>query len=182
MTCIIGLVDKGNVYMDGDSAGVAGLSITTRIDEKVFVKGPFIMGFTSSFRMGQLLHYKLEVPKQEVSQTDMEYMVTDFIDAVRRCFADNGFGKMAERSDNEGGTFIVGYNQKIYTIYDDFQVGESIHGYDSVGCGSDLALGSLYSTKGKQPEARVKMALEAASTFSAGVTPPFLILKQLKKK
>lgn len=51
MTAIVGLVEKGNVYIGGDSAGVAGLSISIRGDEKVFKVGPFIMGFTSSFRM-----------------------------------------------------------------------------------------------------------------------------------
>jgi hypothetical protein len=36
MTCIVGLVDKGDVYIGGDSAGVAGLSLSIRADEKVF--------------------------------------------------------------------------------------------------------------------------------------------------
>lgn len=64
MTCIVGLVDKGSIYMGGDSAGVAGLSVTTRADEKVFLNGPFIMGFTTSFRMGQILRYKFVPPDQ----------------------------------------------------------------------------------------------------------------------
>lgn len=181
MTCIVGLVDKGNVYMGGDSAGVGGLSITIRDDEKVFVNGPFIMGFTTSFRMGQLLRYKFKVPQQTTDQTDMEYMVTTFIDAVRKCFAENGYGKMADRDHNKGGTFLVGYKGNLYAIHDDFQVGKPNLQYDAVGCGEDIALGSLYSTKGKKPEERVKLALEAASKFSAGVAPPFVLVKQMKK-
>jgi ATP-dependent protease HslVU (ClpYQ) peptidase subunit len=178
MTCIVGLVEKGTVYLAGDSAGVAGLSITIRADEKVFSNGPFIFGFTSSFRMGQLLRYKFSPPKQTVHQDDMTYMVTDFIDAVRSCFAHNGFG---DKDATSGGTFLVGYNGKLYTIQSDYQVGLTTDTFDAVGCGADLALGSLHSTSTKKPEERLKMALEAASHFNAGVAAPFIFLKQTKK-
>lgn len=177
MTCIVGLVDKGNVYIGGDSAGVAGLSITIRSDEKVFANGPFIMGFTTSFRMGQLLRYKFDPPKQTVSTDDMKYMVTDFIDAVRKCFADNGFG-----DKSTGGSFLVGYNGKLYSVDSDFQVGIPSLAYDTCGCGSDIALGAMYATSSKKPEDRVKIALEAAATFSGGVAPPFTMVKLVKTK
>lgn len=181
MTCIVGLVDKGTVYMGGDSAGVGGLSITIRADEKVFVNGPFIMGFTSSFRMGQLLQYKLKVPQQTTDQDDMRYMVTSFIDAVRKCFAENGYGNMADKTNNSGGTFLVGYKGNLYTIHGDFQVGKSHLPFNAVGCGDDIALGSLFSSVGKKPEQRVELALKAASQFSAGVAPPFTLIKMAKK-
>lgn len=172
MTCIVGLVDKGDVYIGGDSAGVAGLSISIRADEKVFVNGPFIMGFTTSFRMGQLLRYKFHPPKQTTDQDDMAYMVSDFIDAVRRCFKENDYG-----APGQGGTFLVGYNGKLYTVAGDFQVGMAMDNYDSVGCGDDIAKGSLYSSVGLKPEERVQLALKAASQHSAGVAPPFVIAK-----
>jgi len=177
MTCIAALVEGDTVYIGGDSAGVAGLSISIRSDEKVFQNGPFIMGFTSSFRMGQLLRFKFDPPKQTVHQDDYEYMVTDFVDAVRHCFSHNGFG---DKDATVGGTFLVGYKGKLYTIENDHQVGIPSVPYDAVGCGADLALGSLYSTQGSKltPEQRIALALEAASTFSAGVAPPFLIMKQ----
>lgn len=63
MTCIVGLVDQGNVWIGGDSAGVGGYDLMLRADQKVFRNGDFLMGFTSSFRMGQLLRYKLSPPK-----------------------------------------------------------------------------------------------------------------------
>ena len=42
MTCIVGLVEKGNVYIGGDSAGVGGYSLTVRADRKVFRNGDFV--------------------------------------------------------------------------------------------------------------------------------------------
>jgi ATP-dependent protease HslVU (ClpYQ) peptidase subunit len=174
MTCIVGLVHNGDVYINGDSAGVAGLSVSIRADEKVFGNGPFIMGFTTSFRMGQLLRYKLSPPAQTVHQGDMEYMVTSFIDACRQCFAGNGFG---DKDATVGGNFLVGYKGKLYNIESDYQVGIPQTTYDAVGCGSDLALGAMYATEGLNPEQRINAALSAASNFSAGVAPPFTILK-----
>lgn len=156
---------------------MAGLSISIRKDEKVFQNGPFIMGGTTSFRMIQLLRYKFDPPKQTVNTDDMKYMVTDFVDALRQCFHNNGFG---DKDATVGGTFLVGYKGTLYTIASDYQVGIVHCGYDAVGCGSDIALGALHATKGKKPEARIKMALEAASTFSAGVAPPFILIKQTK--
>jgi ATP-dependent protease HslVU (ClpYQ) peptidase subunit len=174
MTAIVGLVDNGDVYIGGDSAGIAGLSISVRADEKVFGNGPFIFGFTSSFRMGQLLRYKFSPPAQTVHQSDMEYMVTSFIDACRQCFSGNGFG---DKDATIGGTFLVGYKGQLYTIEGDYQVGLPACGFDAVGCGTDLALGAMFATEGMNPQERIEVALSAASTFSAGVSAPFTIMK-----
>ena len=175
MTVIVGLVDNGTIYMGGDSAGIAGLSKTIRADEKVFRNGKMLFGFTTSFRMGQLLRYKFSPPEQTIiGQDDMSYMCCSFIDAVRQCFSGNGFG---DKEATNGGTFLVGFNGVLYRIDSDHQVGISTAGYEAVGCGADLALGALHATVGFPPEIRVKRALEAAAAFSAGVSAPFTILK-----
>ena len=174
MTAIVGLIDNGSVYIGGDSCGIAGLSKSIRIDPKVFSNGPFIIGGTSSFRMLQLLRFKFAPPPQTNLQDDYEYMVTHFIDTARQCFASNGFG---DEKAQIGGTFMVGYRGHLYTVEGDYQVGIPAASFDAVGCGSDLCLGSLYATEGLDPEDRINCALAAASTFSAGVAPPFTILK-----
>lgn len=185
MTCIVGLVivglvdkETGTVYIGGDSAGSADTFISIRADEKVFNNGPFIMGFCGSFRMGQLLRYKFDPPRQTVNQDDMKYMVSTFIDSVRKCFGENGFGKTPDKDDNRGCTFLVGYNGKLYTIMSDFQVAQLHDNYYAIGSGADLALGSLYSTVGLKDEDRITIALEAASKFNSAVAAPFVVVKQ----
>jgi ATP-dependent protease HslVU (ClpYQ) peptidase subunit len=179
LTCIVGIKDKGNIYIGGDSAGVdATLSVRIRTDEKVFVNGKFIIGFTTSFRMGQLLRYKFRPPKQKPNQNDMKYMVTSFVDAIIDCFNANGFGSTASDYDHKGGNFLVGYKGTLYNIAEDFQVGISSDLYDAVGCGRDIAIGALYATQGKKPEDRINIALNAAARFSGGVEPPFIIVKK----
>lgn len=172
MTCIVGLVDKGKIYMGADSAGVAGYSLTVRADKKIFKNGPFIMGFTSSFRMGQLLQYSFNPPKRHSDTDVMKYMVTDFIDSVRDCFKNGGFAEK-DKEQESGGTFLVGYEERLFQIHSDYQVGESLKPYDACGCGSKTALGSLASTPGQDPFKRLKLALEVAESYSAGVRSPF---------
>lgn len=180
MTCIVGLEhDNGMVSIGGDSAGVnSWLQIRIRVDEKVFINGPMIFGFTSSFRMGQLLRYSLSIPEQLPSQTDdYKFMCTAFIDAVRKCLKDGGYAKTKD-GEESGGTFLVGYKGKLYRVDDDFQVGRTVRNFEACGCGMDFALGAMVSTMGQpmSAEDRITRALEAAAQFSAGVAPPFLVL------
>ena len=179
MTCIIGLEHEGEVYIGGDSAGVAGYGLTVRADEKVFQNGEFLMGFTTSFRMGQLLRYKLTPPERTPSVDANKFMVVQFIDAVRECLKLGGYAKKQEDAES-GGTFLVGYQGGLFTVESDYQVGRSQLPFDAVGCGKDIALGSMFSTAdapGMTPEQRVIFALEAAERFSAGVRRPFVVLK-----
>ncbi|MCP1755440.1 hypothetical protein [Bradyrhizobium elkanii] len=176
MTCIVGLVNKGTVYIGGDSAGLdSNYSLVVRNDRKVFRSGDFVMGFTSSFRMGQFLAFGFHPNRPRVGVDVMTYMVTDFIDAVRARMKYGGFARTRDSAEY-GGTFLVGYAARLFHISDDYQVGESVHGFDACGCGNAIALGSLRSTRDwNDPKARLLEALGAAETFSAGVRGPFYL-------
>ena len=178
MTCIVGYLDKKTkkVTIGGDSAGVAGLDITIRKDEKVFKVGDFIIGCTSSFRMIQLLRFSFKPP--EIKQKNIyEYMCTDFINAVRECFKNGGYLQKYSDGDEKGGTFLVAHKNRLFRIENDFQVAESLNGIDAVGCGADYALGSLHilTKQNLTPKEKVLKSLETASFFSAGVSKPFVI-------
>lgn len=183
MTCIVGIIDKDRVIIGGDSAGVAGLNVTIRKDTKVFKNGPFIMGFTSSFRMGQLLmSSKFKPPKQKLRQSDYDYMITDFIDCIRTLFKTSGYSKI-NNNEEEGGTFLVGYKGGLYDVQDDFQVGISVAEYNVCGCGVYYAKGSLYTSKNiADATDRVTKALETAAHFSGGVCPPFNYVSMRKSE
>lgn len=175
MTCIVGVVANGRAVIGGDSAGVSGWDLRTRADSKVFRRGPFVMGFTSSFRMGQLLRFRLEAPEHPAGMDDYEYMTTLFVDAVRECLKEGGFARKSEEAES-GGTFIVAYRGALYVVENDYQVGINGDGFAAVGCGDQVAMGSLYATrKHKDPEKRALAALAAAERFSAGVRGPFVV-------
>lgn len=177
MTCIVGVVDGDDVVLGGDSAGVAGHHLMIGTAPKVFRNGLFVMGYTTSFRMGQLLQYAFTPPDQEIETTVMEYMVTGFIPALRTCLSDGGFAKK-DNNVESGGTFLVGYRGRLFEIQDDFQVQEALCGYSVCGCGRDVALGSLHSTRAYSSadmpvRERIFMALEAAQEFGSYVRGPF---------
>lgn len=177
MTAIVGLVHKGGVYIGGDSAGVSGLDLTVRADTKVFHNGPYLFGFTTSFRMGQLIHHALTPPKPKGALE--RFMSTAFIDAVRSCLKDGGWARR-ENEREEGGTFLVGVRGRLFVVHSDYQVGQAADGYAAAGCGDQVALGALYATadSGMKPRKRIKIALQAAERFSAGVRAPFICLGQ----
>lgn len=178
MTCIVGVETDKGVIIGADSAGTGGWSQTIRADEKVWRSGQFIYGFTSSFRMGQLLRYNLSLPRtpeKGAKQAERDrWVTTEFIDAVRTTLKTGGYAKV-ENGVETGGTFLVGWRGTLYKISSDFQVGRSVDGEDAVGSGGDIAMGALFAAKG-DPRKRVKVALEAAALYNAAVAPPFKIL------
>lgn len=201
MTVIVGLKHRtpmgvDRVYLGADSASVGGLDLMVSQVSKLWTKDEWAFGCTTSWRMNQLLRYSLVMPRPKAGQDLMEYMCTDFINAVRACFRDGGF-MLKEKDREEGGTFLVGHKGRLFRVDSDFQVGEAIAEYDAVGCGECYAKGSLYSTAlvmlpepdpAKQqasptqlwvpmdPEVRVYQALACAEQHSAGVRGPHTVV------
>lgn len=174
MTCIVGYVDgEGTVWIAGDDTGTDGWAKTPRLDRKVFRKGEFVIGFTSSYRMGQLIQYTLQIPPHPEGMDDHEYMVVHFVEAVRSCLKEGGYATV-DKEVTTGGNFLVGYRGVLYQIEDDFQVAISKRIFESVGCGSPFALGALamYETF-PVPNATVELilrsAIQVAASFSTGV-------------
>lgn len=187
MTCIVGIESSDGVWIGGDScAGDANWRSSVTAEPKVFVRGSFLIGYTSSFRMGQLLKHSLPEPEHPEGLSDEGFMATKFINAVRKTLKDGGFAKK-ESEVEAGGTFLVGYKGKLYTVYSDYQVLRLRSGYTACGCGEDFATGSLYMTdnigayfgvKSVSAERRIALALETAEENSAGVRGPFTVLFQ----
>ena len=181
MTCIVGLKQNGHVYIGGDSVGVAGYMKSARRDEKVFRNKNFIMGFTSSFRMGQLIRYSFDPPKQtkksKKNSNDMKYMVTTFVDSLRDTLKKGGYAKKLHDVETTG-HFLVGYRGEIYHIESDYQVGIEYDNWCATGAGEEVALGSLYSTHetGMSPVERISTAMASATHHTNVVMPPYVIV------
>lgn len=176
MTCVVALREQGVIYMGCDSAGVGGYTRVNRLDPKIYRVGDqMLIGFTTSFRMGQLLGYSLTLPKHHVDVPVEAWMATDFVNAVRECLKKGGWAEK-EKDQERGGTFLVAYKGRIFEIQSDYQVGERGEPFSAVGCGEDLALGALFAMDVKiPPRFKVELALKAAAAFSAGVYPPFRV-------
>jgi len=179
VTCIVGVETPDGVLLGGDSAGISGWVRTHRADPKVFAHGAgYVIGFTTSFRMGQLIRYA-DLPKPLDRQGDDldRFMATEFVDAVRQVLKDGGWAAR-DKDREDAGTFLAGVNGRLFKIADDYQVGRPLDGYDAAGCGWELALGSLHTTASLTvpPVERVGLALGAAAHHSAAVHGPFTVV------
>ena len=181
MTCIVGLIkiahdDSTKVYIGADSAGSDGYNVTIRVDKKVFKVGEFLFGCTSSFRMIQLLQFSFTPPVHHPDVDVYRYMCTDFVEGVRATLKNGGYTRI-NSNEETGGTFLVGYRGRLFRIDADFQVGESIDPFESVGCGSSYALGALEALRDKHPaDETITQALQIAERRSGGVRGPFHIM------
>ena len=178
MTCIAGFIKDGTVWMGADSLAARGATwhAQTRADSKIFINGHFLIGFTDSYRMGQLLQYSFIPPDRPTGMDVHQYMATHFINRVRKCLELGGY---ASKSDGveEGGEFMAGYMGRLFVIHDNYQVAESVDCFNAVGCGAQVALGALsVPMKDRSPGQRILYALKAAADYTSGVRGPFHIL------
>ena len=178
MTCIVGIEHEGKVYMGGDSASVSDWDMRISTTPKVFRKQNLLIGYTWSFRMGQVIQYAHDLPELAEHPDNYAYLIESFIPFVRNAFREAGFLKI-ENAQEEGGQFLVGIRGEIFTIHSSFSVLRAVDGFDSIGCGFAYALGALRILKliGEfkvDPKIIINHALETAAYFSNGVSAPFI--------
>ena len=181
MTCIVGLTIKGVSYLGGDSAGADsnGGDIAIRPHPKVFKKNNYVMGYTTSFRLGDILEFICPPPEVKLESVSLrEHLIVHWIPVLREKLKSEGYLEV-DKNKEKGGTFIVGYKGELCTIYDDLQVSTVVANYCSVGSGYKYALGALYATNEikMKPNERILNALSAAEHHNAYVRKPFTILK-----
>ena len=184
MTCIVAIAQNGVVYMGSDHAASDDKTgwILSRKEPKCFKTGQYAIAFTDSFRMGQILQYMWTPPKYTPTKTNSgldKFMRTKFVDSVKSAFKEHGYGSIGSSSEEDtGGIFIVGIEGRIFTIDEDFHVGENIVNYMAEGSGGQIALGALHATKNqKNPRLRLKAALEAATEFNMSVSAPYTYIQ-----
>jgi len=174
MTCIVGLWDQGHIYVGGDSSGSDCQCLMPRNDTKVFRRKEFVIGYTSSFRMGQLLRYRLDPAEKYTHQDVHEWMCTTVVDAIRQTFKTGGFAEI-ENEQESGGEFIIATHGRLFVVHSDYQVAEPAGGYWAVGSGGLVALGALHVLHDRAMPAQQKVleALAAAQTHNPFVREPF---------
>lgn len=192
MTCIVGIAVNGAVILGADSAGVDGnWNRRVRADRKVFKNGELIFGFTTSFRMGQLLEHNLTPPAIQEGMEPYAYAVKLLIPEIRNTLRAGGFMR-TESGVEAGGVFLVGFRGSLLRIDSDFQVGESTEKFEAVACGDAYAMGAMhiaYDQAFRKPQRLtpdsfmdsdqsaaqlvLQAGLNAAARFSAGVAGPF---------
>ena len=179
MTCIVGIIAKGDVYLGVDSASGDNKKHVDQVvsTRKLIFKQGMMLGYTSSWRMGNILEYEFDPPPLRRGVDLEKYMIVDFIGALRQCFKDAGFSEI-ENNREYAGIFLVAIKRssRLFQIQEDFSVITPVS-YAAVGSGGLSALASLKTTEDLKlpPSERVRLALGVAAHFNFGVRPPFKI-------
>jgi ATP-dependent protease HslVU (ClpYQ) peptidase subunit len=178
MTCIVGIETPDGVLLGADSiaADPATWTAATRAEAKLFRVGDYLFGFTTSFRMGDLLRYHLALPAAPKTRLH-RHMVMGVVPAIRACLKEGGFATTKDGAE-VGGEFLVGARGQLFHVSSDYQVGRSAHGYGAVGSGLQAALGALSATEEEEPRTRARKALEAAARHTLGVRGPWRFLAE----
>lgn len=181
MTCIVAVKGgSGSVWLGADTVGANDWQVTPRADSKIVTitgdDAEIVCGYTTSFRMGQILRHHVKLPPKWNKELD-DWLVVDVIEAIREAFANHGWDRKEDKGEQWGGSFIMVSAGRIFTVQDDFQLAESRRSYDALGCGQYNAMGALYATEGQSAKARVETALNAAAELNPFVRGPFEIVE-----
>lgn len=186
MTIIVGLQHAGGVVMGADSISTDGTYCSQRdgTTRKLFRKGPYLIGYTTSFRLGDLLRFEVRWPAPPKRRGDAvlyRHMVSAVVPAIRAAFAAGG--AVAAGGAEQGAELLIAVSGRLFRIGRDHHVAGYLAGYATCGCGEDIANGALHATAGLdglEPRRRVRLALHAAAAHCVRARGPFFLMEQTR--
>ena len=167
MTCVVAYKTKSKIGIASDKCASNGYTFSKYNQPKIFRNGGFIIGYTTSFRLGQLLEYRWIPPQRGEDQTENNYIFVSVIESIKDMLVVDGFS-----TNGVGGNFIIIYNKRIFEVQDDYSLLE-VKDYCAVGCGTDEAETTLYILEQIENNLSIKdklrLAIKAAANRKVGV-------------
>lgn len=166
MTCIVAIADGDSVVMCADR-GISDDDIITSMSvPKISQNGQYLIGYSDSPGTGQLVQY-MTLPTPPNKNLD-KFMRTTFATSIRKQLNESG----VDLKDNAHASLLIGVNGLLFAMdTNDWQVIRC--DYMSIGSGSSIALGSLYTTSTwKSAEKRAITAVSAAIELSPSCKGP----------
>jgi len=133
MTCIVGLQTDDGVYMAADSVAWSRHEASTVLHPKIFPVGELLIGYTSTFRFGQLLQYRLDMPEHVPGETDMQFLM-NVVTNIRKLLEEAKHATVSN-SVAEGGQALIAYRGQLYCLQTDFSIIAYKEPMDGVGSG-----------------------------------------------
>lgn len=185
MTCIVALRStKGDVIVGADRQATGGWTAHLSAQPKIRDHDGIIVGCAGSVRISQVIDHELDwddlAMRLHASDDPYTWAVKKLIPAIRSSLGDHAALTVTDgvAAVHESEALIVVHG-RIYMIGGDLQVYENAEPYAAIGSGSEIAIGSLWSSPWMaDARARVQLALEAAERWNIGVGGPFDLLDQ----
>jgi len=187
MTLIIGIdLQLGKdkyLYLAGDKCGSDGFSKDNYIKPKIFKRDDYAFGYTSSFRMGQLLEHS-NISKDLPSWKEEENVYTSFVDWAKTSMKNGGY-LQENNGVASGGNFIFFNGKSLYEVQSDFSILVPNDGLLAVGQGEYHAKGIMRAYMSLVKENKVKFNIDdlielvykTVSSLTTGVSYEYDVLK-----
>ena len=183
MTCILATIHNNKVHMIGDMCGSNGFTHKNYTKNvKVFTNKDFLVGYTTCYRMGQILQYSWEPPVKSLDYSDDVYIYKHIVNSLKAVFEANGFGCKNGISFS-GGNFLLGWKGRIFEMQDNISILEHEQ-FASVGCGEYFAEASMATQTEldinlDDPEKFLSTALRVTSGLVTGVSSEYNYIEEV---
>ena len=183
MTCIVGLVHDGKVFMGADAAinsadsWLQPQSMRPKIWKRCRCTD-MLVGVGGKQRISQLVQ-KFEPPSPPILADVYEYLVNEYVPKLIS-YLDSA--RVIKNNEDDGmicmdATILIGLLGRLFKIDSSFAITEYLD-YAAIGANAEVALGVLYATSLLgSPIDRIQMALDAVLHHCASVREPFTILE-----
>lgn len=183
MTCIVGIVHEGAVYLGCDSLSSDSHRKWTRTDPKVFLVGGgdgvhrMAAGICGSWRLRDVLQWEVELSAPRAGVSPEKWVRSDFLAEVRTKMRDGGALQKSDGVETLGwADFLLAAGDRLYYIGNDLHVGICEPWGDAIGSGVDIARAVLYDRREQSdPVEKLLAALRAAEALITTVRGPFVI-------
>lgn len=176
MTCIVGLKTDKGVWIGADRACSWGGHVEplaapkiARFDDRMLV------GFAGAVRAIQVLQHNARLPRRHVGDDLIGWMVTAVVPTWHRSLI-----AAKAMKENDGLSYaefgaLVAIDGRLLSVSAAGAVVEVASEFAAEGSGGTYAYGALHATAGAvlKPRRRLRLALEAAAAYDAGVGGPF---------
>lgn len=159
MTVIVGITDGTTVYIGGDRGVSDEDTIISLSRPKVHINNGWLFGYSGSLGIGQLMEF-IDMP--DAGEDPYKTLRMDVVTHMR-----NAIDLYSVSNAENTSEFIIGTQGRLFEMNTvDWSVAEVNE--TALGSGSQLALGSLHTTKDfpATHEFRINMAIDAAITYS----------------
>jgi hypothetical protein len=165
MTCIVGLVEEGQVWLASDSCIADDTHTLTSAESKLAHYGSWVYGVAGDVRCLNLLRHGMVLPEPPNTGLDA-FVATD----VAKAFSEALAGL-------EGHTFeaLLGCRGQLYYIGGDYATVRLAEPYAAIGEGGPVALGVLSMTHSRRaaPKTKLTQALEQSARYTLAVSAPW---------
>ena len=183
MSVVVAIKQNGKVYIGADSQVTKGGTRVTLKNSnnykiwKVANAEHCLMGHVGNLRDANLVRLMDSLVTDYNfyrNHVCFEFVVKKIVPDIVQELTDYGLLKDGKTTDCLDSSFLFAYKDQLYSINSDRAVIE-IDDYVAIGSGADQAIGSLLSTEGEEPKARIVKAIKSSAASDIYVDYPIII-------